>query len=55
MGIFNKIKSVFKKEDKTVNTYDKGLSKTRKSFVNKLANLSKEYDEINDDYFESLE
>ncbi len=55
MGIFNKIKSVFKKEDKTVSTYDKGLSKTRKGFVNKLANLSKEYDEINDDYFESLE
>lgn len=55
MGIFNKIKSVFKKEDKTVSTYDKGLSKTRKGFVNKLANLSKEYDEINDDYFENLE
>ncbi len=55
MGIFNKIKNVFKKEDKIVNTYEKGLSKTRKGFVNKLANLSKEYDEINDDYFESLE
>lgn len=55
MGIFDKIKNVFKKEDKSVETYDKGLSKTRKSFVNKLANLSKEYSEINDNYFEELE
>lgn len=55
MGLFNKLKTVFKKEDKSVNTYEKGLSKTRKSFVNKLANLSKEYDEINDNYFEELE
>ena len=55
MGLFDKLKNVFKKEDKSVNTYEKGLSKTRKSFVNKLANLSKEYSEINDNYFEELE
>ncbi len=55
MGLFDKLKNVFKKEDKSVNTYEKGLSKTRKSFVNKLANLSKEYEEINDNYFEELE
>lgn len=55
MGLFDKIKNVFKKEDKSVSTYEKGLSKTRKSFVNKLANLSKEYDEINENYFEELE
>lgn len=55
MGLFDKIKNVFKKEDKSVNTYEKGLSKTRKSFVNKLADLSKEYSEINDNYFEELE
>ena len=56
MGIFNKIKNVFKKEDKkVVETYEKGLSKTRKAFVNKLADLSKEYDEINENYFEELE
>ena len=55
MGLFDKLKTVFKKEDKSVNTYEKGLSKTRKSFVNKLANLSKEYSEINDNYFEELE
>lgn len=55
MGLFSKIKDALKKEDKSVSTYEKGLSKTRKSFVNKLANLSKEYDEINDNYFEELE
>ena len=55
MGLFDKIKNVFKKEDKSVSTYEKGLSKTRKSFVNKLASLSKEYDEINENYFEELE
>lgn len=55
MGLFDKLKTVFKKEDKSVNTYEKGLSKTRKSFVNKLSDLSKEYDEINDNYFEELE
>ena len=57
MGLFNSIKNIFKKEDnkKSIETYEKGLSKTRKSFVNKLADLSKEYDEINDNYFEELE
>ena len=56
MGIFNKIKNIFKKEDKkVVETYEKGLSKTRKAFVNKLADLSKEYSEINENYFEELE
>ena len=57
MGIFDKIKKVFNRETKDESTkiYEKGLSKTRKSFVNKLANLAKEYDEINDNYFEELE
>ena len=55
MGLFKKIKSIIKKDDNSVATYEKGLSKTRKSFVNKLVNLSKEYDEINDNYFEELE
>ena len=59
MGLFSKLKDVFKKEskqeDKSIATYEKGLSKTRRSFVNKLANLSKEYKEINDNYFEELE
>ena len=55
MGLFDKIKSVFKKEDKSIKTYENGLSKARKGFVNKLVNLSKEYDEINENYFEELE
>lgn len=55
MGLFSKIKGALKKEDKSYKTYEKGLSKTRKSFVNKLANLSKEYDKINENYFEELE
>ena len=55
MGLFSKLKNVFKKEDKSISTYEKGLSKTRRSFVNKLGNLSKEYKEINDNYFEELE
>ncbi len=59
MGLFSKLKNVFKnenkKEDKSLATYEKGLSKTRKGFVNKLSNLSKEYDEINENYFEELE
>ena len=41
MGIFNKIKNVFKKEEKKeeleeVKLYDEGLKKTRDNFVNKL-------------------
>ena len=55
MGLFDKLKNVFKKDDKSLGTYEKGLSKTRKSFVNKLSNLSKEYKEINENYFEDLE
>lgn len=56
MGLFDKLKSVLKKEDKkSIETYEKGLFKTRKSFVNKLSELSKEYSEINDNYFEELE
>ncbi len=59
MGLFSKLKNAFKKEnkkeDKSIETYEKGLSKTRRSFVNKLADLSKEYDEINENYFEELE
>lgn len=55
MGLFSKIKDTFKKDDKSYKTYEKGLSKTRKNFVNKLANLSKEYNSINENYFEELE
>ena len=55
MGLFSKIKNIIKKEDKSLKTYENGLSKTRKGFIDKLNNLSKEYDEINENYFEELE
>ena len=56
MGIFDKFKNVFKKEEKKeVELYDKGLEKTRKNFLSALLNLNKKYGVINDDYFENLE
>jgi len=58
MGLFDKIKNVFKKEEiKTENTekYDKGLEKTRVEFTSKLGKLSKKYKEVTEEYFEELE
>ncbi len=80
MGLFSKIKNMFKdnKEDiDTQNTtenavissnnsddkaqkagikkYEKGLTKTRTSFVSNLVNLTNKYHKINEDYFEELE
>ena len=83
MGLFNKIKNMFKsekdddlilnkeeeniKEDnsdlsddkvdekKSVKVYEKGLSKSRKGFVSKLADLTNRFNKINDDYFDELE
>ncbi len=56
MGLFDKIKNVFSKEQqKSVEVYDKGLEKIRKEFISELSNLSRKYKNINDDYFEELE
>lgn len=59
MGLFDKIKKVFKKEEKKeeieVQKYDKGLEKTRVEFTSKLGKLSKKYREVTEDYFEELE
>lgn len=56
MGLFDKFKNVFKKEEKKeVELYDKGLEKTRDNFLNALFKLNKNYSVINDDYFENLE
>ncbi len=56
MGIFDKIKKVFTKEEKnTVEKYDKGLEKSRTYFVSQLSSLSKKYKNIDVDYFEELE
>lgn len=59
MGLFDKIKSVFKKEvvkeDASVKLYDKGLEKTRVEFTSKLGKLSKKYRVVTEEYFEELE
>ena len=56
MGIFDKFKNIFKKEEKTeVELYDKGLEKTRDNFLSALLNLNKNHKIIDDDYFENLE
>ena len=69
MGIFKNIKNLFKKEndlekeiikeevklESDIKLYDKGLSKTRDNFVNKLINLNNKTKKITDEYFEELE
>ena len=56
MGLFNKFKEIFKKEDKKdIEFYDKGLEKTRKEFVSNLCFLGHKYTKVNDDYFDELE
>ncbi len=56
MGFFDKLKNVFKKEEKQeVELYDKGLEKTRKEFTSKLNLLNMKHNKINDEYYEELE
>ena len=58
MGLFDKLKNVFKNDSKKqeeVKNYDEGLKKTRREFVSKLSNLSVKYKNISEDYFEELE
>ena len=40
---------------KSVKVYEKGLTKSRKGFVSKLADLTNKYSKITDEYFEELE
>ena len=54
MGIFNKLKNVFKK-DKEVEIYNKGLQKTRNEFTTSFKLLSKNHQKISEAYFEELE
>ena len=42
-------------EKKSVKIYEKGLSKSRKGFVSKLADLTNKYSKITDEYFDELE
>jgi fused signal recognition particle receptor len=55
MGLFNKIKTMFSKETKELEIYDKGLEKTRDDFVSKLNDLSKHHNNATDEYFLELE
>ena len=56
MGIFDKFKKIFKKEEKeNIEIYDKGLEKTRKDFVNKISILNSKYKKVSNEYFEGLE
>ena len=56
MGLFNKFKNIFsKKEEKEVETYEKGLEKTRKEFTSKIGVLNSKYKKVSPEYFEELE
>lgn len=61
MGIFDKLKNIVsKKEEKkeesvTLESYDKGLSKSREEFVSKLSLLGVKYTKVSEEYFEELE
>jgi len=56
MGLFDKFKKIFKKEEEQeVEVYDKGLEKTRKEFVNKISILNGKYKKVSNEYFEELE
>ncbi len=56
MGLFDKFKNIFKKEEKEeVQIYDKGLSKTRNNFLDSLMKLNKKHNKVDDEYFEELE
>ena len=54
MGLFN-FKNIFKKDKKEVESYEKGLEKTRKEFTSKLNLLTLKHNKINEEYFEDLE
>lgn len=56
MGLFSKFKNVFKKEEKKdLETYDKGLEKTRNEFISEINVLGHKFHKVNDEYFEELE
>ncbi len=60
MGLFSKVKELFKKEKKEsvieeTDKYEEGLSKTREEFVSKLSLLGIKYTKINDSFYDELE
>ena len=56
MGIIDKLKNLIKNDNKdNIEKYDKGLSKTREDFVNKLNLLGIKYTKVDDAFYEELE
>jgi len=63
MGLFDKIKNKFKtneninkeKNEKQVEVYEKGLTKSRENFVSKLVDLTLRHTKIDEEYFDELE
>ena len=59
MGLISFLKDKFAKKKETekqdVETYSKGMEKSRHNFSNKLSSLSKKYKKVNQEYFEQLE
>ena len=64
MGLFDKLKKLVTKKEKKIEnkeikesleTYDKGLKKTRDEFVSKLSLLGIKYTKVSEEYFEELE
>ena len=61
MGFFKNIKNLLtkdkndNKEENSIKLYEKGLTKSRDNFVNKLINLNNKTKKITDEYFDELE
>lgn len=56
MGLFDKFKKAFKKEEKEdITSYEEGLETTRKEFVSKLNLLGLKYTKVSEKYYEELE
>ncbi len=56
MGLFDKFKNAFKKEEKVdIEKYDSGLKKTRDNFVSQLNILGMKFTKITPEYFDELE
>ncbi len=56
MGLFDKFKKVFKKEEKEdLEKYETGLKKSRDEFVSELNLLGIKFTKVSDEYYEELE
>ncbi len=56
MGLFDKFKNIFSKsKSEELETYEKGLQKTRHEFTSKLKLLNSKYKKVTNEYFDELE